>query len=98
MFSAFALLISLQFAHAESKPISYLLCKLRSNVRTVRIDLDSDGVCKTVYSKEGSDKTIGSGRSQASCQNFLNNVKLNLEKSNWKCRDVEPSNLSESVK
>jgi hypothetical protein len=98
MFSALALLMSLQVAHAESKPVAYVLCKLKGNVRTVRIDLDANGVCTTTYNKGGADKVIGSGRNQPSCQHFLDNVKVNLEKSNWKCRNVETSNLSESGK
>ncbi|MGE4133871.1 MAG: hypothetical protein AB7F86_19700 [Bdellovibrionales bacterium] len=76
---------------------SYWLCKNRKDVRTIRVAVDADGMCTTLYSKLGSEKSIGSGRNLGSCINFLENVRTNLEKSNWACRDITPARITASV-
>lgn len=97
MISLAALLFTLQFAQAaDAKPLAFIICKLKGNVRTVKINLDDKGMCTTVYSKHGVEKEIGSGRNQGSCKNFLDNVRTNLEKSNWKCREVAADSVTES--
>lgn len=84
------------FASAEGPSINYVLCKLKGNVRTVRIDVDDQKTCHTIYSKAGVEKEIGSGRNKGSCDHFLDNVRINLEKSNWKCHDITSATVSES--
>jgi hypothetical protein len=81
---------------AETKPTAYVICKNGSQVRTVRVELDAEGVCHTIYSKQGAEKGVGSGKNKDSCMQFLNNIRVNLEKSNWKCRDVEAATVDES--
>jgi hypothetical protein len=76
--------------------ISYWLCKHQKEVRTIRVHLE-DGGCATLYSKQGTERRIGSGKNQGSCMGFLNNVKTNLEKSNWTCRDISSSHMTASL-
>jgi hypothetical protein len=73
---------------------SYWLCKHRKEVRTIRVHIDDKGVCATLYSKEGEEKIVGSGRNHESCINFLNSIKSNLEKSNWNCRDITDTKIT----
>lgn len=87
-------LASLTALAADPPPPSYVICKLHGNVRAVRTDLDAQGVCHTIYSKDGKTNTVGSGKNKASCSNFLHNIKVNLEKSGWSCRDVQVSGIS----
>lgn len=84
-------------AFAETKPIAYSICKLKASVRTVQVKVDDKGICKTLYSKQGDEKSIGSGRNKESCLQYLNNVKINLEKSGWKCRDVDVVTQSDNA-
>lgn len=80
------------FASADSvtevENKAYVLCKNRKQVRSIRVAINNSGICSTFYSKEGDEKVVGSGKNHESCVNFLNNIKTNLEKSNWTCRDI----------
>lgn len=76
-------------AQGVHHPKNYVLCKLGKSVRSIRVQVDEQKVCQTIYNKHGADQMIGSGRNYDSCVKFLDNVKTNLEKSNWRCRDVE---------
>jgi hypothetical protein len=74
---------------------SYWMCKNRKEVRTIRVQVDG-AACITFYSKLGSEKNVGSGKNQESCVSFLNNIKSNLEKSNWNCRDISATRITAS--
>lgn len=87
IFMAFFMLFSLE-AFAESKAEVFVICKLRSHVRTIAVHKKSSGGYETIYSKFGQPRVIGSGIMLDSNKGFLNNVKTNLEKSNWNCREV----------
>ena len=76
---------------------AYFLCKNKAEVRTIRVQIDEHGICSTHYSKQGSEKNVGSGKNHESCMNFMNNIKTNLEKSNWACRDISASRITASV-
>jgi len=76
---------------------AYWLCKNQKEVRTIRVHVSGDGVCSTLYSKQGAEKIVGSGKNQESCLNFLNNIKGNLEKSNWACRDISATRITASA-
>ena len=80
-----------QTVEVENK--AYWMCKNRKEVRTIRVQVN-DGICSTYYSKLGSEKRVGSGKNQESCVNFLNNIKGNLEKSNWACRDISSTRIT----
>lgn len=73
---------------------AYWICKSKREVRTIRVFIKPDGVCATLYSKLGEEKVVGSGRNHESCQNFLNNIKTNLEKSDWACRDISATRIT----
>lgn len=83
-----------QVVEVENK--SYWLCKNKKEVRTIRVQINA-GICSTFYSKLGSEKVVGSGKNHESCVNFLNNIKTNLEKSNWSCRDISATRITASV-
>lgn len=76
---------------------AYWICKFRKDVRTIRVFVGNGGICTTYYSKQGEEKSVGSGRNQESCHNFLNNIKTNLEKSNWACRDISSTRMTAST-
>lgn len=80
-----------QAVEVENK--SYWICKNQKQVRTIRVHV-KDGVCSTYYSKNGEEKVVGSGRNVGSCENFLANIKGNLEKSNWTCRDISSTRIT----
>ncbi len=84
-----------QTVEVENK--SYWMCKNQKDVRTIRVHVKGDGMCSTYYSKQGAEKIVGSGRNQESCHNFLNNIKTNLEKSNWACRDISSTRITAST-
>lgn len=75
---------------------AYWLCKSRKDVRTIRVQVEG-AICTTFYSKLGEEKNVGSGKNHESCVNFLNNIKTNLEKSNWNCRDISATRITASV-
>lgn len=85
-------------AWAEDAPASgekaYWLCKLRKEVRTIRVHIDQNNICSTLYSKLGEEKVVGSGKHHESCMNFMNSIKSNLEKSNWTCRDISDTKIT----
>lgn len=77
---------------------TYAICKLKGHVRTVRNDVDAQGVCHTIYSKDGSGKDVGQAKNKESCTKVFNNVRENLVKSNWVCRDIASVTFTESGK
>lgn len=90
-------------SHAEQTQSSevdnkaYWICKNKKEVRTVRVHVSEQGICSTLYSRDGSEKSIGSGKNQESCLKILDNVKTNLEKSNWACRDISSTKITANV-
>ena len=81
---------------AEVENKAYWLCKNRKEVRTIRIQMTRPGICSTFYSKLGEEKRVGSGKNQESCVTFMNNIRTNLEKSNWACRDIIAARITAS--
>lgn len=71
----------------------YVLCeeKKLKRVRTMRVHIfhsakEDDKKCETIYTKQGKDEIVGSGKYKETCYNFLKNIKANLEKANWTCK------------
>ena len=79
-------------APAEVSNASYWMCSHQAEVRTIRVAAQN-GSCATLYSKRGVEKSVGSGQFNESCLNFLSNIKTNLEKSGWTCRDITSSKM-----
>lgn len=75
----------------------YYLCKNRKEARTIRVHVDEHGQCNALYSKAGVEKVVGTGKMVSSCENILNNIKNNLEKSDWACRDISATRITASV-
>lgn len=73
---------------------SLVLCKHNKTVRTLRVEIDKDQVCRTIYTKQGVDEVIGSGQNHQSCSEFVTNVRKNLEDAKWSCREVKEARTS----
>ncbi len=73
---------------------SYWICKSKHDVRTIRVFVDKEGVCSTYYSRDGGEKRVSSGKIHESCVNVLSNIKTNLEKSKWNCRDITDTKIT----
>lgn len=93
VFTAFAAAASADDSSTSSEK-AYWLCKLRKEVRTIRVHIDQNNICSTMYSKLGEEKVVGSGKHHESCMNFMNSIKSNLEKSNWTCRDISDTKIT----
>ncbi len=81
-------------ASADELGNSLVLCKHNKTVRTLRVEIDKDQICRTIYTKQGVDEVIGSGQNHNSCNEFLINVRKNLEDAKWNCREVKEARTS----
>ena len=76
---------------------TYLMCKNKSVVRTVRVSVKGNGGCMTTYTKDGIDKIVNESWAADRCGKVLNNIRENLEKASWKCKDISDSRVSASI-
>ena len=78
-----------------SEKSTYVMCRSRKIVRTIRVAKvkESGGACTTYYTKAGNDRVVGTGIRHSSCYKFLNNIRENLEKANWKCKDISRAKI-----
>jgi hypothetical protein len=74
-----------------------VICRLKKEVRTLRVEKADAGKCNAVYTKLGHDQNIGTASSQASCDEILRKVRVNLEAAAWKCREVKDSRVSNLI-
>lgn len=81
---------------ASEKEITYVICKNASVVRTVRVHKKNNGGCETTYTKDGVDQNVGSSWTVDRCVKVLGNIRTNLEKANWKCKDISEARVSSS--
>ncbi len=79
---------------ASGKDITYLICKNKSVVRTVRVQKKENGGCRTTYTKDGVDQKVADSWAVPRCSKILGNIKINLEKANWKCKDISEARVS----
>jgi hypothetical protein len=70
-----------------------VLCKSKKNVRTLRVEVSEDQKCRAIYTKQGVDETIGSNQF-ADCDQYITNVRKNLEEAKWNCREVKEARTS----
>ena len=105
MFRSLALIVALSLplaGHSESvgevKNKAYFICKSQKEVRTIRVSVDKAGMCSTLYSKQGREKSVGEGKNPDTCLSILKNIKANLEKSSWTCRDISSARMTAAVK
>lgn len=74
---------------------THFLCQIYGTVRTIRIVQDGEE-CNTTYTKEGQAEVVAEGRNKITCYSVLHNIKNNLEKAKWKCRDISSAVVLES--
>ena len=78
---------------SAEKKTHHMFCQKNFFVRTIRVERNQQG-CRTIYTKRGIDKEVGSGIYLESCFNFLKNVEKNLGIAGWQCRDASESRMS----
>lgn len=76
---------------------SLVLCRNQKNVRTLRVEMGEDQKCRAIYTKQGVDETIGSGQFTGSCEEYISNVRKNLEEAKWNCREVKEARTSNVI-
>lgn len=76
---------------------SLVLCKNNKTVRTLRIEMSNDQKCKAIYTKSGVDEVIGASASKVSCEEFVANVRKNLEEAKWNCREAKEARTSNVI-
>jgi hypothetical protein len=79
-----------------SPTATHLICKNKDSVRTIRIDKNEAGGCETIYTKSGKDSQEAESSSMPKCLKVLHSIRANLEKADWKCRDISQSRVSSS--
>ncbi len=70
----------------EKKELFYMCTKQRET-RWLRLYNQSDGRCKTVYSKTGNAEEVSTAYNYEACEAVLKNIKENLEKGDFKCEE-----------
>lgn len=96
-------LFSFSSGFAEDKPIesapaaktSYLMCKSGAVVRTIRVE-KKNNTCRTTYTKDGVETTVGKSTQEELCYEVFEKIRSNLEKGNWRCKDISSSRVSYS--
>lgn len=83
-------------ADSEGKDATYLICKNRSVVRTLRVSKKQNGGCMATYTKDGVDQVVGQSWAVERCSKVIGNIRENLEKANWKCKDISEARVSSS--
>lgn len=83
-----------KMSEVAKQPV-YWMCKLRSDVRTIRVEVEN-GTCFTRYSKDGSEKEASKSIGMRSCWQVFANIRRNLENAEYKCRDISSSRISSS--
>lgn len=78
------------------KEVSYIICKSRKDVRTVRIQKRRNGTCFTTYTKNGIDQIVSNTSDYARCSHVLTNIRQNLEKATFRCKDISEARVSSS--
>lgn len=79
---------------SESQP-TYVMCRFKNVVRTIRVETQ-DG-CVAKYTKEGVDQVVGKSGTNEVCFKVMNNIRENLEKADWKCKDISQARVSTSL-
>lgn len=93
-------LLSAGLAEGAKHRQTYVLCRNKKIVRTIRVEVESGDTqsCETLYTKGGVDRSVGSGINNSSCMRVMNNIKGNLEAASWTCKDITAkSDITEAV-
>jgi hypothetical protein len=80
-----------------AKDATYLICKNRAVVRTLRVSQQGKGGgCVATYTKDGVDQIVGHSWAIERCAKVIGNIRENLEKAKWKCKDISEARVSSS--
>lgn len=109
-FSLFATFVIVEFtsnqltaaeekANEKADKPNFVLCRNDKNVRTIRVDkVEAKGAhCLAYYTKNGVDKEVGRALNYNSCLKVMAGVKSNLEKSNWKCKELNNVTITSTI-
>jgi len=80
----------------DGKDATYLICKNKAVVRTLRVSKKANGGCLATYTKDGVDQVVGNSWTIEKCAKVIGNIRENLEKANWKCKDISEARVSSS--
>lgn len=81
-------------AAALASDQEYFLCKNGVNVRTVRVHKPEGSENYSItYTKGGADQVVGSGKNFEFCKSVAQNIRANLQKQGWSCRDVSQAKI-----
>ncbi len=83
-------------AAEQDNKTTYLICKNGPSVRTLRVLTDKNGSCVTTYTKEGVDQSVAHSWKTERCSKVLGGIRINLEKAQWKCKDISEARVSSS--
>lgn len=83
-------------ASVDQKASTFVLCKNKKEVRTIRILSEGDKAdnCSITYSKGAVEEVVGSNRAMSTCKSILKNIQFNLEASKWSCRSVQSAQVT----
>lgn len=96
LFAFILISISLVYSISSSAEVkASTICRLGKTVRTLRVVKLKDGRCQTIYTKAGEDKEVGSGLNQNSCEKIFQDIKVNLEKAHWDCKDTKSPTMTD---
>lgn len=94
-FILYSIVVLAPVALVAQTQASIIMCKNKKIVRTLRImQMESESKCITMYTKAGTDKIVGSGKSISTCTTVTDNIKGNLEKAGWKCKEATADVIS----
>jgi hypothetical protein len=83
-------------AQSGAKKMSFVMCRNKKVVRTVRTEKIGNEY-HAIYSKAGTDKSLGSGQWIETSEKIVANVRKNLESSGWTCSEVSDARTVSSV-
>lgn len=72
---------------------THWLCRKSMEVRTIRVHQNEDS-CFALYTKKGLDEKVLSAKTVDGCAPMVLQVKENLEKGGWYCKDISNSSIS----
>jgi hypothetical protein len=81
-------------AQGSADQPNYVMCRNQKTVRTLRIEKDDSKQCVALYTKAGVDKEVGRGQNFSSCTRVVANIRTNLDKAGWKCKEVSNAGMT----
>lgn len=83
-------------AQSGAEKSTYLMCRNLKSIRTIRV-VESSEQCTTLYTKNGVDESVASGKNKQSCYNVMANIRKNIEGAGWKCKDISAAKVTEKT-